>query len=395
MRLYKVILFLIFAFVLNLFGGTGEERKNYLPPIDMIGTGGAGVASYEKRGMIFMNPASAGVNPDYWKIPIINIGVNFNPEMITYYEIYSKMVSSSDMNVPWEELIKLRANFGLTGPFSTGYVGKGFTFYLYDSLQSAFRLVPYVGVPYMDLMVFWDIGLMGGYASRLPQEWIEFAQPAGIDMIALGFLVKWVHRMKFEDNRLNFLSAADTFMAMAEGSTNKGMDYANAFGLDLGSIIKWDEIGIGDLALGIALKDLFLPFDWDRYNLSFQKIKSLDTNTAFSPSFDIGVSYVFMEDYVEGVWNFIFYKPAFYFDIVNCFDFSESFFNKVKLGGETKLFKFLAVRLGLNKGYFSWGLGIDIPVLKIDFAYYTEELGSYPGSYPQEVYVINIALMIF
>ncbi|MGC8764892.1 MAG: hypothetical protein ACP5QT_03310 [Brevinematia bacterium] len=402
MKLYRITLLLMVILALNLFGGTGKERKNYLPPIDMIGTGGAGVASYGKTGMIFMKPASVGITPDYWKIIILDMGFSFNNDMVKLANILSRIMEESKSgqsedtfsDIPWEEVVKLKANFGITGPISMGYIGQGFTFYLYDSLQTAFGLVPYVGMPYIDALVFWDIGLVAGYSRKLPEEWMGFAEPVGIDEISLGFLIKWIHRIKFQDERLNFLSAADTFMAMMQGSTNKGIDYANAFGLDLGTLIKWNEIGIGDMALGIALKDLFLPFSWNRYNLEFQKMKSLDTNTAFSPSFDIGVSYVFTENYVEGIWNFIFYKPAFYFDIVNCFDFSESFFNKLRLGAETKLFKFLALRLGLNKGYFAWGLGIDIPVLKVDFAYYTEEFGSYPGSNPQEIYVINIGLRI-
>jgi hypothetical protein len=391
---------LILLINIFVFADISVEKKNPIPPIDYIGTGGAGVASYGKSGMIFMNPASTAVDPDYWKIYIFNLGCGVNNELIEFFQQLSKISESDDENISSnkidvESIVKLKALLAMQGPLSAGYVGKGFTFFVYDSLFNSLSLIPSTGLPYVSTVFLWDIGLMGGYSSKLPDEWIEFTKPAKIDAIYAGFLIKWIHRFKFVDERLHLLSLVDTFASMINNSSNKGFDYGNAFGTDLGTIIKWNNIGIGDIALGITLKDLFLPFfGWDRYNVKFQKIQSINSNTIFTPSFDIGVSYVFSEKYADGPWDFIFYRPSFYFDLVNSFDFSESFFNKVRMGAETKLFKFLALRMGLNKGYFSFGLGIEIPVLKLEFAYYTEEMGSYPGSNPVQIYMLNMALMI-
>ena len=42
---------------------------------------------------------------------------------------------------------------------------------------------------------------------------------------------------------------------------------------------------------------------------------------------------------------------------------------------------FLKLRGGVYQGYLSGGVGIDVPILpiEIDFAYWAEELGEYPG----------------
>lgn len=394
MRLY--IFCLVLLVISNFtFAGTGIERKIPLLPPDMIGTGGAGVASYSKPGMIFLNPASTSVDKNFWKIYLLNTGAGFNPEFISLYNKLSSINASEISNINFDDYIGPKASLGLNGPLGTGCVIKGFTFYVYNLMYTSFWLSPYSGLPNLNLTSLWDLGIMGGYSSALPQEWINFAKSAGIDDVYLGFMLKWVHRWKMIFERKDLLSALDYIGAFAKGSPNKGIDYGNAFGVDFGSIIKWNEIGIGDLALGIALKDLFFPFSWTRYSgSSLNYSEKVDTNTAFSPSFDIGISYVFSENALEGIWNTIFYRPAFYFDIINCVDFSESFFNKIRLGGEVKLFKLMPLRLGLNKGFITWGIGIDIPIVKIDFAYYTEEFGTFPGSNPQQIYFLNISLMI-
>lgn len=48
-------------------------------------------------------------------------------------------------------------------------------------------------------------------------------------------------------------------------------------------------------------------------------------------------------------------------------------------GAEAKLFNFIALRGGLNKGYLSVGAGLDLLIFEIDAAVFTEEVGLYPG----------------
>lgn len=56
-----------------------------------------------------------------------------------------------------------------------------------------------------------------------------------------------------------------------------------------------------------------------------------------------------------------------------------SFWNLVHAGIEIEALGFLALRAGVNKGWLSAGLGLDLFFLEIDGAVFTEELGRRPG----------------
>ncbi|MFH1222716.1 MAG: hypothetical protein V1647_00060 [Pseudomonadota bacterium] len=73
-----------------------------------------------------------------------------------------------------------------------------------------------------------------------------------------------------------------------------------------------------------------------------------------------------------------FSKWIFVFDINNI-GFPGSMFKKFHLGTEALLFNFFGLRGGINQGYFTFGLTLNIPVMKIDFFTYGEELGDSTG----------------
>jgi hypothetical protein len=60
-----------------------------------------------------------------------------------------------------------------------------------------------------------------------------------------------------------------------------------------------------------------------------------------------------------------------------------SVLNMVHAGAEIKLFKFLSVRGGVNRGWLSAGAGIKLLFLDVNAAVFTEELGSLPGDNPR------------
>ncbi len=75
-----------------------------------------------------------------------------------------------------------------------------------------------------------------------------------------------------------------------------------------------------------------------------------------------------------------------------------SIWKRVHMGGETRLLNWswfsLAIRAGINQGYLGGGLGLDLPLLKLDFATYGEELGPVAGSLEDRRYVVRLCLDI-
>ena len=76
-------------------------------------------------------------------------------------------------------------------------------------------------------------------------------------------------------------------------------------------------------------------------------------------------------------WHFS--KWIIAFDVNNIGE-NGTLFKKVHLGTEAWLFDFFGLRGGINQGYFTFGLTLNVPVVQIDFFTYGEELGESAGS---------------
>jgi hypothetical protein len=71
--------------------------------------------------------------------------------------------------------------------------------------------------------------------------------------------------------------------------------------------------------------------------------------------------------------------------------FGEDIYTHVHLGAEFRYW-FLRFRGGAYQGYPSGGLGVDIPFLKIDYAFYSRELGEKAGDLRETNHVVSLAL---
>jgi len=69
----------------------------------------------------------------------------------------------------------------------------------------------------------------------------------------------------------------------------------------------------------------------------------------------------------------------------------ENIFNKIHMGAQYK-FAIFALRVGFNSGYPSLGLGLNLRVIDIDYAFYTNELSKGPGGYDETRHIAQIKL---
>lgn len=65
---------------------------------------------------------------------------------------------------------------------------------------------------------------------------------------------------------------------------------------------------------------------------------------------------------------------------------------RLHMGAEIKFPKILALRVGLNQGYLSYGAGLDFWLLKLDYAYYKEEVGAYAGQREDSRHVVELSI---
>ncbi len=65
---------------------------------------------------------------------------------------------------------------------------------------------------------------------------------------------------------------------------------------------------------------------------------------------------------------------------------------RLHMGVELKFPKILALRAGLKQGYMTFGAGLNFWLLKLDYAYYKEEVGAYAGQREDARHVIELSM---
>ena len=79
-------------------------------------------------------------------------------------------------------------------------------------------------------------------------------------------------------------------------------------------------------------------------------------------------------------------------DYIDFFDNNkENTFKKLHFGAEYS-YLFLALRLGINSGYPTLGLGLNFKVVDLDMAYFYDELGNAPGVNEDERYIVQLKM---
>lgn len=96
-------------------------------------------------------------------------------------------------------------------------------------------------------------------------------------------------------------------------------------------------------------------------------------------------------------WDNAFFRPTIAFDIVDVVgmcqtkDFGiKDFVYHLNIGAEIELLSVLDIRGGLNQGYWTVGAGLNLYVLKLDVAYFWDEMGVYAGEAPLDGLAVRL-----
>ena len=73
------------------------------------------------------------------------------------------------------------------------------------------------------------------------------------------------------------------------------------------------------------------------------------------------------------------------------FTTGDTFFKRIHFGAATSFLVF-GLRAGFNQGYPSVGVGLNLLIFKIDYAYYGEELSPYPGQEAEWYHTLQLAI---
>lgn len=142
--------------------------------------------------------------------------------------------------------------------------------------------------------------------------------------------------------------------------------------------------GVGPVMLGFSARDIGMEFKVGGFNAQdfldngLSALPIAGTLTAkLTPSYTAGLGIRLFENGA--------FEPSVYGEVDNPIALVESsdiltdLYKSLHAGAQLRLLKFISLRGGLNKGWYSVGAGIDLSLLEIDAALFTEETGLYPG----------------
>lgn len=202
--------------------------------------------------------------------------------------------------------------------------------------------------------------------------------------VSLGTNVKYIVRGRLDETRRSILELENFDPAYQKG---QGM------GLDMGMLYEIND----QWNTGMMISD------FGGTNLKFESttsagIKKESFSDVIRPKLNVGMALKPNKIYYwpGKSWDIGTKHLTLAADLNNITDpdeklFDSTFFMKLHLGAELK-WKMLAFRGGFNQGYPSFGMGLYLLFLKLDYAYYVDELGKFAGTNPEANHMINIAV---
>ncbi len=342
-----------------------REMPSIIDSVEALGMGNAFYGISNNKYASFFNPAGLKHVPHY-TVDILPITLGFNDNTLDdgrkAWDIYNKNSSNmEDPKVVTELIEAFLGNYVTVSPltFFPAYTKKNLSIGIFTSNEINFLAYNRV-MPELAFRVKSDNGVAFSYAKQFLDD----------ESISVGFTVKGLYRINFTKsyNAVElasfFDSESNTFSAFEKEIKKEGMGFAI-----LGSVgIMYDMP-----SFDFAVLDYLNP----RFSLSFNDFGYTDFGKLMEdidPTLNlaIGISPEF-NDFIKGDLVVEFH------DILVSAGSDKSFTKRFHVGLQVGFWDRLFIRAGLNQGYPTAGLGFDVKFLRINYAFYGEELGAYAG----------------
>lgn len=357
------------------FGWTSPEVK---------AQGGSFISNGSGYNSLFVNPASfekyrekekkSGEIKRRGEFTALSMGGSFTGDIYNYLE-NSRDGETDILEIVLDQVTS--TGVGAAVQVGAGYVGRRFGL--------GFMTVAGLDAPPVEttLGLYGDMtitsGLVAGYAH--PFELGQLKLVVGAD-------VRPMYRIVAKD--VNITTIMDSFGDSGDESGDLSLSGVNtlggfAVGFDLGADLYWR-----DLITSVTMRDIgstryFLkPID-SAYGVQFANEENddiyvtpwtLNFGVAYNPT--LGRVNKFIDPTIHGSLT----QPLAREDEIYGYD-SQSFWSRLDLGAEVVLLSSVALRAGLQGGYFTAGFGLDLFFIELNGALYTDEMGSHAGDQPQ------------
>jgi hypothetical protein len=398
-KIKKVLLLIVaLAFILPVLSWAGDSPV-YIRGIRPLGMGNAFTAVADDQNDFFYNPAGL-TQISKWQMNIASLPItvsndtfdlykwiNDNQDQLENFDQQSNDVQVKLMNDISNEVSKLRVHVSgsiLNPNFISSPMGLGSKLKLswgigvFDSFNAQIKVNTGLLVPNIDMSGSVDGVAMIPVAIKL--EKTPFDLPGSI---SLAGTIKMIERGRIDEQRKSVLEFEEFKPALQRGSGT---------GLDFGSLYQFND----QWNFGLMVADIFgTPIKYD--SVVSNGITKPETTNIIDPRVNVGAAwrpqnfYYWKNKFVPLNRHFVFAMDV--NDLTNNDEklIGQTFFKKVHLGGEYQT-KMLALRGGFNSGYPSFGVGLNLWLVKLDYAFYGDELGMYAGQIVEWNHMISASI---
>lgn len=160
------------------------------------------------------------------------------------------------------------------------------------------------------------------------------------------------------------------------------------------------SLQVNRFRFGLALRDISPTYLMGRYTIG-ELLTGLSSGGLPSPGSDAATASTPPFIAAGAAWQPVLVphivEPALYFEVqdpVGIYDNGDSVWELLHLGAEVKLINLVSLRAGINRGWLSAGVGLDLFFMKIDASVFTEELGRHPGDDPRTGIALQAAIRL-
>lgn len=355
----------------NVASAKIEEQIKNFRGIRSSGMGGVIATTGSFAEALFGNPARlSAVDVSRWSLLDITSEINSNliSDMGTVGDLFgssgNETISTASSIIGRNEHFRAQILAGYFNPHWLGNLGFGFA--LISSTQANI-LVNYTTD--IDAQVISDAGPVVG-----------FSYPFLNRRLLVGQTFKFLYRAGFDEHisALDFATGRE-FKLSTFGKQGVGID------TDLGAYyrVPW-EPPFMRVAVGATVNNLFKSH--------YDELEStlLSDLGPRPPNNDRTLSFGLRFDFPDTGW---FRSPLVAIELqdVGSTTHHMSFMKRLHVGTENRLGRYVALRAGINQGYLTAGIGLDLPVLKLDLATYGEELSASAGEYEDRRFMFRMA----
>lgn len=383
-RLYCFLLLLVLA----AFVGAQPVTQAVVTPRDAraMALGGSFQALSSGFDAFYGNPSAFGSAKSEFTVLDASTWLYLKPTVANVGDLSKLVTGEADQAAMVDTLNRFVTENGFGGGFSAGlgYIGKGLG----------------IGAYVVEDVVVSGPNALGAKITQAAQvnAVIGLAIPIKLGGLTLSFGgdIRPFFRVDSPAGGWAFAPILSAFMSGGDPvAPIMSEDAYSSFGLamDFGLSLE-----LGTLSLGLSARDIAPPYKLVQSTVgtmlsslsggNIQSAGGTGLEAALLPALSVGLSW-------KPALIPYFLEPALYFEIqdpVAVIKDKESIWKLFHAGLDLEVFSFLNLRAGVNKGWLSAGFGIDLFLLELDAAIFTEEIGRVPGDYGRSGIVLQAAI---